>query len=370
MPPSNSPHQAPGSEFWNKLWAAVAISTSFAVLYGLFIALAVVSVYHLVRKGVRRSLGAIQLFAVTALFVSTTIHWAVAVLHRLSALLHDPNDAAGVAHKVASQALRPQCVGTATLTVNIVLSDLVVWWRVWVLWRDSHALYRSLAYICGGVLLAATFTTGVIDTSFSCKAQGGFMYEGLLVGTVASMLSLATNLAATALTAYKAWVHRRCIRRHVASGSQNTQVGSIFALLVGSGALYCTLWIVVVVWQIGARGSDPQMRTSFFLSPTILDKHAPDAHSFWFKGGVLIEGCLVPLIAIYPAAIIVLVALNKSAVENGFKPDFASPPGIAVAVETVVSTHSDFEDSLPGTTGHFGDPGQRLEGSEKMAHTV
>ena len=31
------------------------------------------------------------------------------------------------------------------------------------------------------------------------------MYEGLLVGSVASMLSLGTNLAATALTAYKAW---------------------------------------------------------------------------------------------------------------------------------------------------------------------
>ena len=53
---------------------------------------------------------------------------------------------------------------------------------------------------------------------------------------------------------------------------------------------------MVVVWQIGSRGSDPQMRTSFFLSPTVLDKHTPDADSFWFKGGVLIEGCLVPLI--------------------------------------------------------------------------
>ena len=103
-----------------------------------------------------------------------------------------------------------------------------MWWRVWVLWRDSRVLHRALAYICGGVLLSATFSeprlprffpsdlvrgsclavyaaTGVIDTRFSCKAQGGFMYEGLLVGSVASMLSLGTNLAATTLTAYKAW---------------------------------------------------------------------------------------------------------------------------------------------------------------------
>ena len=166
-----------------------------------------------------------------------------------------------------------------------------MWWRVWVLWRDGRVLHCALAYICGGVLLAATFSesrlpplfscslrmrlmsrvyvaTGVIDTSFSCKAQGGFMYEGLLVGTVASMLSLGTNLAATALTAYKAWfvssfiqcrisveymtyscrVHRRCIRRRVASGSHNTQVESIFALIVESGALYCTLWVRVHIY--------------------------------------------------------------------------------------------------------------------------
>ena len=71
-----------------------------------------------------------------------------------------------------------------------------------------------------------------------------------------------------------------------------------------------------------------------------------------------------------------LVALNKSAVEHGFKPEDVAGPrsGIAVAVETVVSTHSDFEpeDLLPNTTGpHFGsDPGQTPEGSEKMADAV
>ena len=74
---------------------------------------------HCRRKGVRRSLSAIQLFAVTALFVSTTIHWAVVVLHRLSGLLHDPNDTAFIAHKTSTGSLRPQCVGTATLTVNV-----------------------------------------------------------------------------------------------------------------------------------------------------------------------------------------------------------------------------------------------------------
>ena len=77
-----------------------------------------------------------------------------------------------------------------------------------------------------------------------------------------------------------------------------------------------------------------------------------------------------------------LVALNKSGVENGFKPSGgAGPPGIAVVVETVVSTHSDdVGDSPSGTAGsfsrpHFSDPGvarwglefERFDLEEKMA---
>ena len=48
--------------------------------------------------------------------------------------------------------------------------------------------------------------------------------------------------------------------------------------------------------------------------------------------------------AIYPTAIIVLVALNKSAVENGHRRDVRggvrTGTAIAVAVETVVESHT------------------------------
>ena len=46
---------------------------------------------------------------------------------------------------------------------------------------------------------------GMTDTHFACINKGGFMYQGLSVGTAAAALSLATNLTATILTGYKAW---------------------------------------------------------------------------------------------------------------------------------------------------------------------
>ena len=41
-----------------------------------------------------------------------------------------------------------------------------------------------------------------------------------------------------------------------------------------------------------------------------------------------------------------LVALNKSAVENGVKRDAEYPAAITVVVETVVDAHSDVEDPV------------------------
>ncbi|KAM5536737.1 hypothetical protein V8D89_009576 [Ganoderma adspersum] len=357
-PGSKNP-QEPLKEFYpNILWTAVTVSTSFAVLYGLFLALAVVSLYLLLRRGIRRPLSAIQVFAVTTLLMSTTIHWAVVVLQRFGSVLVNPGMDTGTFWR---QFVVEQCVGTATLTINIILSDLVVWWRAWVLWPESRVVRIS-----GCVLLLATFVMSVVDTTFSCQAQEGFMFEGLAEGNAAAALSLATNFTATILTAYKAWLYRKSARNYAESGSMNSRVEHILVLLVESGALYCALWIVVIVWQVGV--DNQYIRTLIFV------QHHHHESSFWAQGGVLIEGCLVPLIAIYPTVIIVLVALNKSGIENGFKPSgVAGPPGIAVEVETVVSTHSDdVEDSPSGTAGsfsRFSDPSQRLEferSEEKM----
>ena len=121
------------------------------------------------RGGVFRPLAAIQFLAVIALFVSTTTHWAVVVLHRFGNLQTHPGEEA----ETFLSAFRIQaCVGTATLTINvcrsfldlyfhpyshaytfqIVLSDLIVWWRAWILWSQSR-----IVHVCGIALLLATF---------------------------------------------------------------------------------------------------------------------------------------------------------------------------------------------------------------------
>ena len=74
--------------------------------------------YTYSRRGVRRSLAAIQLFAVTTLLVSTTIYWAVVVLQLLNNLFSDPDEVFAGKHE-DDTSLRAQCIGTAMLTVNV-----------------------------------------------------------------------------------------------------------------------------------------------------------------------------------------------------------------------------------------------------------
>lgn len=80
-------------------------------------------------------------------------------------------------------------------------------------------------------------------------------------------LTLATNMWATSLVAYKAWCaqtsdtvivslieptrhdlfrrHRRSVRAFLGTGNRKTQAERLMALLVESGALYCFIWVSI-----------------------------------------------------------------------------------------------------------------------------
>ncbi|PIL34469.1 hypothetical protein GSI_03245 [Ganoderma sinense ZZ0214-1] len=134
------------------------------------------------------------------------------------------------------------------------------------------------------------------------------------------------------------WQSRRVQKRYIVTpGPRVSQVQRVFTFLVESGMVYCTLWIFVLAWQVGKYKGIPSH---------------PGDNSFWDIFSIVIDGALVPLIGIYPTVIIVVVALNRSYVENSFtKASLDSSvyplplPPLAVAVNTTVVTRCD---SQPG----------------------
>ncbi|TBU37042.1 hypothetical protein BD309DRAFT_932923 [Dichomitus squalens] len=126
----------------------------------------------------------------------------------------------------------------------------------------------------------------------------GDMYAGSPFGIAACVLSFIVNFFATIIVAYKAWTSRRFFRKLMVWGDTTARMERLFSILVESGMVYCTIWILVVVYQfsyVQTYGSVPAISAVF-----------QDAFSLFVDGG------LVPIIAIYPAVVIILIAQNRS----------------------------------------------------------
>ncbi|KAM5546327.1 hypothetical protein V8D89_000453 [Ganoderma adspersum] len=332
----------------------ISASNVLSALYGIFTLLCCASIYFLVQGNDLRTRRVTLMISLTilALFTSTTVYTVVSLFwatRRLTYLLvmSDASEAMSLLN-------RCNCAKTATLTINILLGDAIVCWRACSVWQRNRFIMGTST-----ALLLATFALAIVDTRYTCMdysldspllkqkaAESGRLYKGASCGVAASVLSLCTNLYATAAVALKAWHFRRILRRYIVTGPMFSQAGKALSMLVESGMIYCGIWVLVVAYQAGmyarAPGNDQCLAdiscgTKYY-------------HSFWYIFGFINESSLVPLIAIYPTIIIILVALNRSHVENGFLKATQSGfhPAVplrelTVAVDTAVTTRCDIE---------------------------
>ncbi|KAI0752523.1 hypothetical protein C8Q80DRAFT_1117928 [Daedaleopsis nitida] len=319
-----------------------------SVFSGLYTILVLIAIYLLCRKGLKNVHVIVMLFIILTLYTSTTVYWATLLceaFHELGVILRDisyeatrvdtivsnfrqavlsngtsaldPNLSSAVENELKVWWPRPmqECVGTATLTLNVVVGDAVVWWRALVLY--NHSPTRRCIYSL--LLVAFTLIPGVIVTMHGCNpsssldpivlASGagtatvtsGAFYIRDKWGLAASVLSLVANVMATSLIVYKTWRRRSLVRLHLGIGSARTSVGRALELLIASGTAYSILWLLIVVYQAGAisLGSGDSAMSTFI-------------YRFHF----VVEGCLIALIGIYPTLVILLVAMNRSLSET------------------------------------------------------
>ncbi|PIL36319.1 hypothetical protein GSI_00007 [Ganoderma sinense ZZ0214-1] len=113
-------------------------------------------------------------------------------------------------------------------------------------------------------------------------------------------LSLATNVLATALIAYQAWKHRRLVKAQFAAAGTRSQVLQVLALLVESGSIYCVIMAFSVVTDVVPLPSTDTTGVGLYTVSAYITR-----------------GCVIPLAAVYPAVIIVLVALQRSPIDTG-----------------------------------------------------
>ncbi|EIN09319.1 hypothetical protein PUNSTDRAFT_44689 [Punctularia strigosozonata HHB-11173 SS5] len=210
------------------------------------------------------------------------------------------------------------------VTINITLSDSIVLWRMWIIWEK-----RRWSMILSVVLISLTMAFSIANVisntrtsplpTLAVQVLPTFSYN--IWGLVTSCSSMASNLIATGLIAYKGWSvcplrfssiatkvalrkHRRMIKQSLIEGSTRTIAERALSILIESGAFYCCFWIVWVTVSMYNAFCPPHTGFTNVTSMEQLESNMDTA--------------MAQIMAIYPMLILILVALERTSCNRNF----------------------------------------------------
>jgi hypothetical protein len=268
---------------------------TISILQGIFFLLFSLSTYIIIRRGfatvTKVSWG---LFLVTVFcFLVATLHWcaniAAFVIIIRTGLVESLD--LSLADKLAYANLRAQKSNIIVLWTELlpVISDAVVVWRAWALfvgqrWIMIGPILMLLATI-STTFAYLGFTIQFSDSGSQVSSNPGYLLTVNMFTSKIS-LSLATNVVATLLIAYKLWTHRTVVVNnlgiHKPSRSQK-----VLLYLVESGILYCTLQAINVALNLAPvpGGYDSpatfvsQVIFAFYIIVSVTPPHNPTSPS-------------------------------------------------------------------------------------------
>ncbi|KAF5379345.1 hypothetical protein D9757_007656 [Collybiopsis confluens] len=338
------------------------------LVYGIYLCLAATSMFILLKRGLRNSTSRKVLFCVVlAMFLCSTGTLLSDIMTRLRLGLSGAqtlNSESNIAQVIF---VRINVSDRKTFTIKdpkkiskvskFLLSDYVVIWRCWTLW-DTVLIPRLILIFCVLVSTVAGIVNGALfirDDLVFGSAQNGPKSLILLVPLV------ITNIFSTSLVAYKAWQHRRHVKENLGRETKKTQIEKILILFVESGVIYCFLGflaLLVSIKTVHVGTATPSLATATLST---LQTH---------------------LAGIYPTAVILLVALEKTQ-ESPLGPPRPVRPGHVSSNSTRITALSfaiprsslwrDSSDSLEDTESqrsipqrHSSDLVDKLEKPERL----
>ncbi|KAM5535302.1 hypothetical protein V8D89_010987 [Ganoderma adspersum] len=223
-----------------------ALTTVLAsMFFGAFTIIAAPALYVVARKGLRPA-SSLAAFATTTVLYAGAATYTIAVLvtvfHNTQILDRD--------HIFYTTTLDE--IGTAVLTLSTVLSNAVVWSRVWVLWGHNKVLYSMSLMLLMVTLILGGFSTaeqpGYYFSEDNAELWMGGFYWNSQTGIAACWMSLTTNVLAFILYLVKVLRMRSAKTANLSAGRC---VGRHFVRTLESGSLFATIWLFMVVYQMG-----------------------------------------------------------------------------------------------------------------------
>ncbi|KZV66277.1 hypothetical protein PENSPDRAFT_97250 [Peniophora sp. CONT] len=332
------------------------------VLWAIFTVLIATSTYILLSRGLQSRSNQVMLTLTLVMYALSTLDWAIDVRRvwtdlkiSLPAELSSPVPGEDELDKL-NVALR--IVQAITNNVCVLLSDVVVCWRVCVVFgKDKRVIGMAvmlLAALASGLFLCNLTQIGEGFPDLSSHLRVLAPHE-LPIDIVALVLSALVNIWATSMIAYRAWTCRREIRHHLENKGRKSFTESMLTLFLESGTIYTVLWILRNIILLPVVENSPYTNYSALV--------------------------MYQMTGMYPTVIIVLVTLQKSHLENQFTypgiPEeqdaamsFASRASHGIAGRVTIRDMVFVQNSSDVSSGSLNDSTSKTEGEKSSKKEV
>ncbi|KAF9469475.1 hypothetical protein BDZ94DRAFT_1303190 [Collybia nuda] len=212
-------------------------TSTFTIIYGAFAFLFAQAITTYVKRKNSSRAQFWMFLACTVMFLLATAHEATTLassgilIH--SALMKYPGLTLAEKIPLLNTLLKSPSIITIWITnFEVIASDCIVVWRASVLLQRRWWLIAipSLLLLASIALLMVDSISSTIGSKWESEA-GNYFY------TVASAISLGTNVIATAFIGYIYWAHRKTVKG--LRKNRATQSERVLALLIESGVVFC-----------------------------------------------------------------------------------------------------------------------------------
>ncbi|KAL1672424.1 hypothetical protein EV122DRAFT_294876 [Schizophyllum commune] len=250
------------------------------VFYGVQTGLFIAAVSALAHQDNRSRLVTV---AVVLLFVSSTSEVALEILfYVVQAPMILATDLGGVYDLL----FRLYLATEICFRFNFIMSDAIVIWRAWVLWRDNR-IVKGILSLC----MAGSLVLPIVECVFWVRDAMGEPVPHLMSLMVTTPL-LVTNSVTTILVGFQVWYYRRNIKGAIGPWKRSTQVEKVLVLLLESGFAYCLIWAVRLALDVAQSAG------------RIAIPYAIITIAYHSTAGI------------YPTLIILVVAMQRSATQD------------------------------------------------------
>ncbi|KZV66950.1 hypothetical protein PENSPDRAFT_68349 [Peniophora sp. CONT] len=233
------------------------------------------------------------------MYTTSLLHWAISLAYcpHLTTDLAENSMGALLSNRFQETLL-------VLFSMNAVMSDFIVLWRMCLVWEKNRLAIIFTAFMAV-TLLGINILNVISLYGYSLRPSPAgaddteiiSTYGKTSFGLAAAFLSLASNACATALVALKVWLYGRRSTVFASSAGRHTLAARVKELFVDSGVVYTTIWALYCA--------------SLFQPITTLAGNPGNSGLLPITAVAYLDAAMPQITTIYPLSIFILVALDE-----------------------------------------------------------